>query len=164
MTGNRLSGSVTVFQYATSSLQHCCAGWATRSNTCRSNTEVTSPDSLLRHEVFILNSLLSSAAFLECTINELYADAADDACSFGDEKKEALLRTIREKWNNRKNFDRAPLITRYQKILGIAKKPSFDETNPVFSDIRHLVEIRNYLMHYKREWVTVHERRRGMEQ
>jgi hypothetical protein len=31
----------------------------------------------------------------------------------------------------------------------------FDENDPVFSDIRHLVEIRNYLMHYKREWVTV---------
>jgi len=120
-------------------------------------TEVPSPDSLLRHEVFILNSLLSSAAFLECTINELYADAADDACSFGDEKKEALLRIIREKWNNRKNFDRAPLITRYQKILGIAKKPSFDETSPVFSDVRHLVEIRNHLMHYKREWVSVRD-------
>ena len=118
-------------------------------------TEIPSPDSLLRHEVFILNSLLSSVAFLESTINELYADTADDACFFGDEKKEALLRTIREKWNNPKNFDRAPLITRYQKILGITKNPLFDENDPVFSDIRHLVEIRNYLMHYKREWVTV---------
>jgi hypothetical protein len=116
---------------------------------------IPSSDTLLRHEVFILNSLLSSVAFLESTINELYADAADDACFFGDEKKEALLRTIREKWNNQKNFDRAPLITRYQKILSIAKKPLFDENNPVFSDVRHLVEIRNYLMHYKREWVTV---------
>lgn len=118
-------------------------------------TGILSPDSLLRHEVFILNSLLSSVAFLESTINELYADAADDAYFFSDEKKEALLRTIREKWKNQRNFDRASLITRYQKILNIAKKPLFDENNPGFSDVRHLVEIRNYLMHYRREWVIV---------
>jgi len=119
-----------------------------------------SQDSLLRHEVFILNSLLSSVAFLESTINELYADAADDAYFFSNEKNEALFRTIREKWKNEKNFDRAPLITKYQKILNIAKKTWFDENNPGFLNVRNLVEIRNYLMHYKREWVIV---RKGEE-
>jgi hypothetical protein len=118
-------------------------------------TGIPSQESLLRHEVFILNSILSSVAFLESTINELYADAADDAYIFSDAKKEVLLRIIREKWKNQKNFDRAPLIIRYQKILNIAKKPLFYENNPVFSDIRHLIEIRNYLMHYKREWIIM---------
>lgn len=118
-------------------------------------TGALSPDSLLRHEVFVLNSVLSCVAFLESTINELYADAADDAYFYSDEKNETLLRTIREKWKNPRNFDRAPLITRYQKMLNIAGKPLFDENNPVFSDIRTIVEIRNYLMHYKREWILV---------
>ena len=45
-----------------------------------------SQEILLRHEVFILNSVLSTVAFLESTINELYADAADDAYFFADEK------------------------------------------------------------------------------
>jgi len=112
-------------------------------------------DSLLRHEVFILNSLLSSVAFLESTINELYADAADDAYFFIDEKNETLFRTIREKWKNEKNFDRAPLITKYQKILDITKKPVFEENSTIFSSVHNLVEIRNYLMHYKREWIIV---------
>jgi hypothetical protein len=124
-------------------------------------TEMLSPELLLRHEVFILNSLLSSVAFLESTINELYADAADDAYFYSDEKKEALLRTIREAWENQRNFDRAPLLTRYQKILIIAKKPLFDENNPGFSDVRHLVEIRNYLMHYRREWLIVQNDEKG---
>src|SRR5665647_1674978 len=48
----------------------------------------------LRHEVYILNSVLSSVAFLESTINELYADAADDAYFFIDEQKGMLLKTI----------------------------------------------------------------------
>ena len=114
-----------------------------------------SPEFLLRHEVFILNSLLSSVAFLESTINELYADAADDAYYFMDEKKEALLRTIREQWKNKKNFDRAPMISKYQKILDIAGKIKADEHDTDFSDVRNLIEIRNYLMHYRREWVIV---------
>jgi len=114
-----------------------------------------SDEEYLRHEAFILNSILSSVAFLESTINELYADAADDAYFFTDEKNEILFNTIAEKWRNEKNFDRAPLINKYQKILAIADKPPFDEDDPVFSDIRLLIEIRNYFMHYKREWVIV---------
>jgi len=114
-----------------------------------------SEEARLRHEVFILNSILSSVAFLESTINELYADAADDAYFFNDEKNEALLKIIGEKWRNEKNFDRAPLINKYQKILMIADNPPFDVDNPVFSNIRNLIEIRNYLMHYKREWIVV---------
>jgi hypothetical protein len=114
-----------------------------------------SEEAHLRHEVFILNSILSSVAFLESTINEFYADAADDAYFFIDEKNEELLKTISEKWRNEKNFDRAPLVNKYQNILMIADKSPFDEDNPVFSNIRTLIEIRNYLMHYKREWIVV---------
>ena len=91
-----------------------------------------SEEARLRHEVFILNSILSSVAFLESTINELYADAADDAYFFSNEKNEELLKTISEKWRNEKNFDRATLVNKYQKILMIADKPPFDDDNPVF--------------------------------
>jgi hypothetical protein len=117
-----------------------------------------SDEEYLRHEAFILNSILSSVAFLESTINELYADAADDAYFFTDEKNETLFKTIGEKWRNEKNFDRAPLVNKYQKILAIGGKPQFDENDPVFLDIRSLIEIRNYFMHYKREWVVVQKR------
>jgi len=114
-----------------------------------------SPDLLLRHEAFILNSILSSVAFLESVINEFYSDATDNAYFFADEKDENLLRDIREKWRNGKNFDRAPVITKFQRILAIGGKSPFDDHNPVLSDIRTLIDIRNYLMHYKREWVVV---------
>ena len=120
--------------------------------------EDPAPDLLLRHEAFILNSVLSTVAFLESTINELYADAADDACPFTDGKHEALLRTIGEKWQNEKNFDRAPMISKYQRILTIAGTSAFDENDQVFANVRMLIGIRNHLMHYKREWVVIRER------
>lgn len=113
----------------------------------------------LRHEVFILNSVLSSVAFLESTINELYADAADDAYFYADEKQESLLKNISEGWRNEKNFDRAPLLNKYQKILVLAGKPEFDEGDRAFANLRILIEIRNHLMHYKREWVVVRDGR-----
>ena len=112
-------------------------------------------DLQLRHEVFVLNSVLSSVSFLESTINELYADAADEAYYYADEKHEALLRQIGEKWKNEKNFDRAPLLSKYQKILIIAGMPSFDEGDPAFANLRILIEIRNHLMHYTREWMVI---------
>jgi hypothetical protein len=111
----------------------------------------------LRHEAFILNSVLSTVAFLESTINELYADVSDEAYFFTDETQEALLRTIAEGWKNEKNFDRAPVLARYQKILAIAGKPPFDERDQAFANVRDLIEIRNHLMHYKREWVVIGE-------
>ncbi len=114
-----------------------------------------SQDLLIRHEAFILNSVLSSVAFLESVINELYADAVDGAYYYADPEQELLLKTIGERWNNEKNFDRAPMVTKYQRILAIADKPGFDEHEEAFENIRILSEIRNNLMHYKREWVVI---------
>jgi hypothetical protein len=121
---------------------------------CRAAEDVP-PEILLKHEAFILNSVLSSVAFLESTINELYADAADEAYFFSDNKHEGLLRQISEKWTNEKNFDRAPMITKYQKILTIGEKPPFEGGDRAFDNVHDLIEIRNHLMHYKREWVVI---------
>lgn len=140
-------------RYIQSAALLCRLGYRIEKDFLESGT--ISEEDRLSHEVFILNSILSSVAFLESTINELYADAADDAYFFTDKKNEVLLQTIGEKWRNEKNFDRASLVNKYQKILMIADKPGFDDGNPVFSDIRSLIEIRNSLMHYKREWIVV---------
>jgi len=140
-------------RYIQSAALLCRLGYRIEKDFLESGT--ISEEDRLSHEVFILNSILSSVAFLESTINELYADAADDAYFFTDKKNEVLLQTIGEKWRNEKNFDRAPLVNKYLKILMIADKPGFDDNNPVFSDIRSLIEIRNSLMHYKREWIVV---------
>jgi hypothetical protein len=140
-------------RYIQSAALLCRLGYRIEKDFLESGT--ISEEDRLSHEVFILNSILSSVAFLESTINELYADAADDAYFFTDKKNEVLLQTIGEKWRNEKNFDRAPLVNKYLKILMIVDKPGFDDDNPVFSDIRSLIEIRNSLMHYKREWIVV---------
>jgi len=119
------------------------------------DAESVPEDCLLRHEAFSLNAILSSVAFLESTINELHADAADGAYFYPDGETEALLRTIGEEWKNEKNFDRAPLVTKFQKILDIAQKSPFADTDPAFFNVRNVIEMRNHLLHYKREWVVI---------
>jgi hypothetical protein len=131
----------------------CRSGYTIEKNYAESGE--ISQELVLQHEAFILNSLFSSVAFLESTVNELWSDAADNAYFFTDEKNEALLKNIGDKWKNENYFDRTPMVNKYQKILAIADKPVFDEHHPAFSNIRNLMEIRNYLMHYRREWVVI---------
>ena len=118
-------------------------------------TAAPAQDDLLRHEVFILNSVLSTVTFLECTINELYADVADDAYLCEDEQHEELLMRIRTGWTNEKNFDRFPLIDKYQRILVLAGQAPFDEGDRAYDNVRMLIRLRNHLMHYRREWVVI---------
>ena len=85
----------------------------------------------------------------------LWSDAADNAYFFSDEKNEALLQAVGEKWKNENYFDRTPLPNKYQKILEIGEKPLFEENDPDYSGIKDLIGIRNYLMHYRREWIVI---------
>ncbi|MDD1704084.1 MAG: hypothetical protein LUP97_02465 [Methanoregula sp.] len=140
-------------RYSQSAALLCRLGYEIESSA-RKTGDASSND-LLRHEAFILNSVLSSVAFLESTINELHADAADGAYYFANEKQEILLRDISERWRNEKNFDRAPLISKYQRILEITEKCPFSDHEEAFANIRLLLEIRNNLLHYKREWVVI---------
>jgi len=116
------------------------------------------PDAQLRHEAFTLNAVLSAVSFLESTVNELHADATDEEYSAVDEKHGTLLRTIGREWHNTRNFDRAPMFTKYQTILAIAGQPGFEDGDPAFANVRILNEIRNHLLHYTREWVVVGSR------
>jgi hypothetical protein len=116
-------------------------------------------DTQIRHEAFTLNAVLSTVSFLESAINELHADATDEEYFSIDENHEALLRTIGKQWHNPRNFDRAPMLTKYQTILAIAGQPGFDDGDQAYANVRILNEIRNHLLHYTREWVVIRNRR-----
>jgi hypothetical protein len=144
-------------RYIQSAAQLCCLAFAVEQ-------ELPDPgsapeDTRLRHEAFVLSAVLSSVSFLESTVNELHADATDEEFAAADERHGTLLRTIGREWHNPRNFDRAPILTKYQTILAIAGRPGFGEEDPAFGNVRDLIAIRNHLLHYTREWVVIHHRR-----
>ncbi len=145
-------------RYIQSAALLCRLGYAIEKDYAESGQ--VSPEALLSHEIFILNSILSSVAFLESAVNELYSDAADNAFLPDDEKNGALFKKIRERWTNEKNFDRAPVLTKYLKILSCTDRSLFAETDPAFLNVKNLIGIRNFLMHYRREWVVLAKSRR----
>ncbi|OPY37163.1 MAG: hypothetical protein A4E35_01627 [Methanoregula sp. PtaU1.Bin051] len=144
-------------RYIQSAALLCRLGYAIEKDFAKSGQ--VSTESVLSHEAFILNSVLSTVAFLESTINELYSDVVDNAYLSLDERGEALLHSISDGWRNEKNFDRAPVLTKYQKILSIAGIPQFPETDPAFLNVKNVIEIRNFLMHYRREWVVLSKKK-----
>ncbi|ABS56748.1 hypothetical protein Mboo_2234 [Methanoregula boonei 6A8] len=146
-------------KYIQSAALFCRFGWAIESGYASTGT--LSAEERLRHEAFVLNALFSTVAFLESSINELWSDAADDAFFFADKKGEALLRAVGEKWSNENYFDRTPLPAKYQKVLEIGNMHLFPDDDPDFSGIKDLIMIRNYLMHYRREWVIIHSGRQA---
>jgi len=111
-------------------------------------------EDVVRHEAFILNSILSSVAFLESAVNELYADAIDGAFLQLDRATETLFCSIARGWHNEKNFDRAPLLMKYQKILSLAGGQPFSDSDPAFTNVKNLIALRNFFLHYRKEWVN----------
>jgi len=150
-------------RYIQSAALFCRLAYAIEKEFGKNGT--VSPESALMHEAFALHAVLSAATFLESTINELYSDATDDAFLPEDERARGLFRTIAREWRNEKNFDRAPLLAKYQKILSLSGNTPFSETDPAFANGKNLVAIRNFLLHYRREWVRASKRRgpRGKE-
>jgi len=140
-------------KYIQSAAFFCRMAWEIEADY--DTSRMISADRRLRHEAVVLNAVFSSVAFLEATINELWSDAADDAYCFPDERTEALLRAIGEQWNNENYFDRTPLPAKYQRVLAIAERPQFSEDDPDFAGIKSIISIRNYLMHYRREWTVI---------
>lgn len=120
-------------------------------------TGTISSESSLMHEAFTLNAVLSAVSFLESLINELYSDATDDAPPPNCEKTELLFNTIAREWRNAKNFDRAPLLMKYQKILALSGSQPFPESDPAYVNVGNLVKLRNFLLHYRKEWVVLTE-------
>ena len=86
-------------------------------------TGVTSPDSLLRHEVFILNSLLSSVAFLESHHQRaLLRMQRIMPISLVMRKRKHCWELSGKNGKIEKNFDRAPVITQIPEDPGNCKK------------------------------------------
>ena len=101
----------------------------------------------LQHRTYVMASILSSVAFLEATINELFYVASDKLLGSGRLSKEYrnLLSPI---WTVEKFRKGARILEKYQTALLLLNKEPFEEGKEPYHSTKLSIDIRNALVHY----------------
>lgn len=115
----------------------------------------------LQHRSFVTASIMSSVAFLEACINELYAVCAehpDDSHVRGHPQDERFgcigtdtIQLLGALWQV-ENFQRsAKILDKCQIALRLAKQVEFNKGANPYQDAKLVIDLRNLLVHFKPE-------------
>lgn len=95
--------------------------------------------------------IMSAAGSLESLINEFFIWPEGPL-------RQGLQDFESEFWGH-KGIEWKPPLQKYQKALEMLGQPKFDERVTTFRDVWALIELRNYLVHYKPTWDPDRQRR-----
>lgn len=101
------------------------------------------------HRGYVMGAVLSSVAFLEAAVNELFVDAVDE--HGGEIQRLAADTRIRLAQLWRFGADRASMLNKFQLALATATGQAFDEGRRPFGVVRLLDQLRDRLVHYQPE-------------
>lgn len=136
------------------SLQHIkSAAYFTRNATAIENALAQEQISSEQHTALsatVTATLFSSVAFLEATINELFADAQDPKGPLAKMDPDRLAR-LEGVWTEK--VDRQPILCKYLLFLKILDCPALDKGTRSWADVRLLINLRNKLVHYQASWL-----------
>lgn len=120
----------------------------------------------IRHRAFVTNSILSSVAFAEAAINEVFQDAADGHSSYISKLPENQIEILSDYWNmtEMKNKSHISTLDKYQLALRFCGVPPFDTGQNPYQDAYTLIRLRNALVHYKPESISVDDPHRLSKQ
>jgi hypothetical protein len=113
------------------------------------------------HEAYAMSAVLSSVAFLEASVNELYADAAGDSVpseilrSIGTGYAMEMPKDVRSilaiLWTTERFRMTARTLEKFQVALKAAGQEQFDKGSQPYQDVALLIRLRNALIHFKPE-------------
>lgn len=105
------------------------------------------------HKIYVVNSILSSTAFLEATINEFYQEIYDGNNAYTKKLKPAHICKLNCFWeiNELKNKS-TKILEKYQEALEICEKKIFDKGKKHYSNVKTSIRLRNELTHFKPEF------------
>ena len=120
----------------------------------------------VKHRGHVLSSIVASAAFLEAMVNELYQDAADDHAppdGYITPLSASCRRLMAELW---RLTDGGVLkaIQKYEMLLAFADAPALDRGAQPYQDAALVIRLRNAILHYRPEDVSVADEAHAMEQ
>lgn len=109
---------------------------------------------------YATEAIIATAAFLEASINELFADTVDNPET--DQMKQLDINTrqlMAEMWELKvprtASYD---ILQKYQIALTLARKQLFDLGRLPAQDIKFVIKIRNDLIHFEPTWVSTLEK------
>lgn len=110
-----------------------------------------SNDGIREHNACVVTSVMLSVAFLEATINELWADCHE---GFDSRRLQGIQghKVMAALWKSA-SLKRATMLEKYELVLELNAKPELPKgTNP-YQGVKLLVELRNALVHYEPETI-----------
>jgi len=97
-------------------------------------------------------SILSSVAYLEASINELFSEAEKDSNKWllnVDERSKKLLKTL----STIESIDRASILEKYDIFLVAAGFEPIPKGDNVSQNVKSVISLRNNITHYKASWL-----------
>lgn len=111
------------------------------------------------HRARAVTAVMSSVAFLEALVNEVFQDAADDAPNRLEPLSGQCRALLKEYWST---GERTGILTKYQLALLFAGAEPMDRGTAPLQGAKLLVDLRNALVHFKPAWHD-HEAPRDLE-
>ena len=102
-----------------------------------------------RHRAYVTGAILSAAAFLEASINELFHEAENREKEKVPSFDDATVARLAKIWGD---IEFKSILLKYQTVLEVAGGKRFEQDRAPYDDAESLIRLRNTLMHYKPEW------------
>ncbi|MGI5457996.1 hypothetical protein ACQEWB_33440 [Streptomyces sp. CA-249302] len=100
-----------------------------------------------RHRGLVLASVTESVAFVEAAINEVYVDATEERGSYFGQLSADCRSHMATLWEA--TGDRLQALDKYNLALSFANRPKLEKGENPYQDAKRLIELRNYVVHYK---------------
>jgi hypothetical protein len=126
------------------------AFFARKSYEVESNNVTLTEELYTEHRAYVIASILASIASLEATINELYIDAVDKNSQTFQGIDNSIVEKLALVWEK---VEKDSILDKYEFALKVAGKTSLIG-EAKYQNAKHVVSLRNALMHFKPEWDT----------
>ena len=103
----------------------------------------------MQHRAYATGCVLSTIAFLETSINELYLEAVEKITAPLVGLRPEALPLLAEFWEH---IDRTPILHKYQTALIIGGVPIIPKGDALYQNAESIIKLRDALVHYKPEW------------
>jgi hypothetical protein len=145
------SGTLTTRRKHSMSRQHLAAASYFAANSQELEATVSQPTEEERshHRAYVTGAILSSVAFLEASINELFLECIGNDTGKLGPLQDAAKQAMAEAWPS---VERRPILEKYQHALVKSNLREFKKGRPPYQDASSLVALRNALVHYTPEW------------